>query len=92
MRTTPIHAWHVAHGAVFEDVGQWKRPRYYPSPGESIDAAVLRECAAARQGVAIVDASTLGKIDIQGPDAGRFLNRVYANLSSKLAVGAVATA
>ena len=48
VRTTPIHAWHVDHGAVFEDVGQWKRPWYFPRDGEDMDAAVLRECAAAR--------------------------------------------
>ena len=69
VRTTPMHAWHVEHGAVFEDVGQWKRPWYYPRAGEDMDAAVLRECAAAREGVAMMDASTLGKIDVQGPDA-----------------------
>jgi sarcosine oxidase subunit alpha len=87
-RTTPIHAWHVAHGARFEDVGQWKRPWYYPGPGEDIDAAVLRECAAARTRVAAMDASTLGKIDVQGPDAVTFLNRMYTGDFSKLAVGA----
>ena len=87
VRTTSIHAWHVAHGAVFENVGQWKRPRYYPRPGESMDRAVLRECVAARTGVAIVDVSTLGKIDLQGPDVGEFLNRVYTNAFAKLPVG-----
>ena len=61
--------WHVAPGAVFEDVGQWKRPRYYPQPGEDMEAAVLRECAAGAAGVGILDGSTLGKIDVQGPDA-----------------------
>ena len=65
-RTTALHDWHVAHGAVFEDVGQWKRPRYYPRPGEDMDAAVLRECAAVRGGVGMLDASTLGKIDVSG--------------------------
>ena len=68
-RVTALHDWHVQAGAVFEDVGQWKRPRYYPQPGEDMDAAVLRECAAARTGVGILDGSTLGKIDVQGPDA-----------------------
>ncbi len=87
IRVTAIHPWHVAHGAVFEDVGQWKRPRYYPRPGEDMEAAVLRECRAAREGVAVMDASTLGKIDIQGPDAGEFLNRVYTNAFAKLPVG-----
>ena len=70
VRTTPIQPWHVANGAVFEDVGQWKRPRYFPRDGETMDEAVLRECAAARTGVAVMDATTLGKIDLQGPDVG----------------------
>ncbi|MEO8230447.1 MAG: 2Fe-2S iron-sulfur cluster-binding protein [Chloroflexota bacterium] len=87
IRTTSIHAWHVAHGAVFEDVGQWKRPRYFPHSGESMEAAVLRECRTAREGVAVMDASTLGKIDLQGPDVGAFLDRVYTNSFSKLTVG-----
>ncbi|WP_407077764.1 2Fe-2S iron-sulfur cluster-binding protein [Streptomyces phytohabitans] len=87
VRTTPMHGWHVARGAVFEDVGQWKRPRYYPLPGEDMAAAVDRECRAARAGVAAMDVSTLGKIDIQGPDAGEFLNRVYTNAFAKLRVG-----
>jgi sarcosine oxidase, subunit alpha len=88
VRTTPMHAWHVAHGAVFEDVGQWKRPFCFPRPGESEDDAVLRECAAARTDVAAMDASTLGKIDVQGPDAAVFLDRVYTNVMSTVRVGA----
>jgi sarcosine oxidase subunit alpha len=87
VRTTPIQSWHVANLAVFEDVGQWKRPRYFPRDGESMDEAVVRECAAARIGVAVMDATTLGKIDIQGPDAGIFLDRVYTNIFSTLKVG-----
>ena len=87
VRTTPVQAWHVANGAVFEDVGQWKRPRYFPRNGETMDEAVLRECAAARTGVAVMDATTLGKIDIQGPDAGIFLDRIYTNMFSTLKVG-----
>jgi sarcosine oxidase subunit alpha len=87
VRTTPIQPWHVANRAVFEDVGQWKRPRYFPRDGETMDDAVLRECAAARTGVAVMDATTLGKIDLQGPDAGVFLDRVYTNMFSTLKVG-----
>ncbi|MGH7319037.1 MAG: sarcosine oxidase subunit alpha family protein, partial [Candidatus Rokuibacteriota bacterium] len=87
VRVTPIHDWHAAHGAVFENVGQWKRPWYYPRPGEDMRAAVRRECLAARQAVAIVDASTLGKIDIQGPDAAELLHRVYTNAFLTLPVG-----
>ncbi|MDP9399997.1 MAG: ferredoxin, partial [Actinomycetota bacterium] len=87
VRVTPIHRWHVEHGAVFEDVGQWKRPWYFPRPGEDMDAAVARECRAAREGVAVMDASTLGKIDVQGPDAAAFLNRMYTNDMARVAVG-----
>ncbi|MEY9936624.1 2Fe-2S iron-sulfur cluster-binding protein [Streptacidiphilus sp. MAP5-3] len=93
VRTTPIHPWHVRHGAVFENVGQWKRPRHYPRPGEAghsgedMDAAVRRECRAAREGVAMMDASTLGKIDVIGPDAGLLLDRLYTNGFAKLPVG-----
>lgn len=86
-RLTSVHPWHVAHGAVFEDVGQWKRPWYYPQDGEDMDAAVLRECAAVRTGVGFLDASTLGKIEIRGKDAGEFLNRVYTNAFKKLKPG-----
>jgi sarcosine oxidase subunit alpha len=88
-RVTAVHDWHVASGAEFEDVGQWKRPRYYPQPGEDMDTAVYRECAAVRGGVGILDGSTLGKIDVAGPDAGEFLDRVYTNLMSSLKVGSV---
>lgn len=86
-RVTNIHPWHVQHGALFEDVGQWKRPWYYPQAGEDMDAAVLRECAAARDSVGFQDVSTLGKIEIRGGDAAEFLNRIYTNGFKKLAVG-----
>lgn len=87
VRTTAMHGWHVRNGALFEDVGQWKRPWYYPKPGEDLHAAVRREVLAVRHGVGTLDASTLGKIDIQGPDAATLLNRVYCNAWSKLGVG-----
>ncbi|WGF89024.1 sarcosine oxidase subunit alpha family protein [Marinivivus vitaminiproducens] len=87
VRITPMHPWHTAYGAVFEDVGQWHRPRYYPQGGEDMDAAVRRECRAVRARAGVLDASTLGKIDIQGPDAATFLDRVYVNGFAKLAVG-----
>jgi sarcosine oxidase subunit alpha len=86
-RTTPVHPWHVAHGAELEVVGQWLRPWYYPKPGEDMDTAVARECRAARTGVAMMDASTLGKIELRGEDAGEFLNRIYTNGFKKLAPG-----
>ncbi|MCE3250677.1 MAG: sarcosine oxidase subunit alpha, partial [Geminicoccaceae bacterium] len=87
VRRTPMQAWHEAQGAAFEDVGQWRRPWYYPRPGEDMQVAVAREVAAARSKIAILDASTLGKIDLQGRDAALLLNRVYTNAWSKLAVG-----
>ena len=87
VRRTPMHEWHESRGAVWEDVGRWKRPWYYPKNGESMDEAVQRECLAARNGVAMLDASTLGKIDVQGPDAALFLDRVYTNGFRRLAVG-----
>ncbi|MEA2117790.1 sarcosine oxidase subunit alpha family protein [Halovibrio sp. HP20-50] len=90
-RYTALHQWHVERGAEFEDVGQWKRPWYYPqkvnSKVETMHEAVARECLAVREKVGILDASTLGKIDIQGPDAREFLARIYTNKWEKLAVG-----
>jgi sarcosine oxidase subunit alpha len=86
-RFTAMHSWHLARGAEFEDVGQWKRPWYFPQPGETMQQALRRECLATRNSVGILDASTLGKIDIQGKDAREFLNRVYTNPWSQLAVG-----
>ncbi len=87
VRKTAIHEWHVEQGALFENVGQWKRPWYFPRPGESLDEAVNRECLAVRRSVGVLDASTLGKIDIQGPDANVFLNRVYTNPFMKVPIG-----
>jgi sarcosine oxidase subunit alpha len=87
VRETPIHSWAVEQGAVFEDVGQWKRARYFPRPGEDMHAAVTRECKAVRAGCGIFDASTLGKIEIVGPDAAEFLNRMYVNAWTKLKPG-----
>jgi sarcosine oxidase, subunit alpha len=86
-RYTAMHACHLKRGAEFEPVGQWLRPWYFPQGGEDIRAAVRRECLAARRGVAIMDASTLGKIDIRGKDVREFLNRVYANAWTQLAPG-----
>ena len=86
-RKTPINDWHNKHNAEFENVGQWKRAWYYPKNNETMNEAVQRESKAARDSAGILDASTLGKIDIQGTDASEFLNRVYTNAWSKLAVG-----
>ena len=87
VRKTPMHAWHEANGAVFEPVGQWLRPFYYPRGGETKSEAVDREVKAARTGLGLLDATTLGKIDIQGPDAAEFLNRIYTNGWTSLPVG-----
>ena len=87
VRVTPMHERHLAAGAVFEDVGQWKRPWYYPLDDEDRDAAVARECRAVREGVGMMDVSTLGKIDVHGPDATAFLNRMYTGDFAKLAPG-----
>jgi sarcosine oxidase subunit alpha len=87
IRTTAMHEWHVKQGALFEDVGQWKRPWYYPRNGEDLHAAVAREVLAVRNGVGTLDGSTLGKIDIQGPDASTLLNWIYSNAWSKLEIG-----
>ena len=87
VRRTPMQRWHEEAGAVFEDVGQWRRPRYYPRPGEGMREAVSRECLAVRNAAGILDASTLGKIDVQGPDAVNLLDRVYTNAWDRLEVG-----
>jgi sarcosine oxidase, subunit alpha len=89
VRRTPMHAAHVERGAVFDNVGQWKRPWYFPRDGESMREAVLRECAAVRTGVGMIDASTLGKIEVVGPDAPRFLDRMYSNAMASLPVGRI---
>ena len=89
IRRTAMHEWHEARGAVFENVGQWRRPWWYPEAGEDKQAAVARECCAVRQAVGLLDASTLGKIEIRGPDAAVLLDRVYTNTWSTLPVGRV---
>jgi sarcosine oxidase, subunit alpha len=89
IRTTPMHPWHVAHGAAFENVGQWKRPWFFPRDAEPMDRAVERECLAVRKAVGAMDASTLGKIEVVGADAPAFLDRMYTNRMSNLAVGSI---
>ena len=87
VRTTPMDSWHRQAGAKFEHVGQWMRAWYYPKDGESMEDAVNREVVAARTTAGLLDASTLGKIDIKGPDAAEFLNRIYTNAWLKLGIG-----
>ena len=86
-RRTPMHGWEEAHGAVFEDVGQWKRAWYYPRAGEDMHQAVNRECRTVRESAGIFDATTLGKIEVVGPDAAQFLNLLYTNGWDKLQPG-----
>jgi sarcosine oxidase, subunit alpha len=87
VRKTAIHPWHVECGAAFEVVGQWLRPWYYRRADESMHQAVMAECIAVRHGVGIMDVSTLGKIDVQGPDAAAFLDWFYTSSWADLKVG-----
>ena len=86
-RLTPMHDIHVALGANMYANGPWMRPETYNQPGETVEQAYIRETKAVRAGVGLVDVSTLGKIDVQGPDAAEFLNRIYTNGFAKLPVG-----
>jgi sarcosine oxidase subunit alpha len=86
-RLAPSHRWAEEQGAVFVEVGPWLRALYYPRPGEQPQDSVNREVATVREKVGVCDVSTLGKIDVQGKDAGIFLDRVYANTFSTLPVG-----
>jgi sarcosine oxidase subunit alpha len=87
VRETPSHAWATARGALFEDVGQWKRALAFPGPGEDLHAAVRRECRTVRTTGGLFDGSTLGKIEVVGRDAREFLNRMYVNDFSRVAPG-----
>ncbi len=87
VRRTPIFQWHTDRGAVFEPVGQWRRAYTYPALGEDKQAAITREILCVRNKVGLLDASTLGKIEIKGPDAAEFLDRVYTNTFSTLKMG-----
>jgi len=86
-RKTPIDPWAEAVGAVFEPVALWRRAWYFPQAGEDMHAAVARECRATRASLGIFDASTLGKIEVAGPDAVTFMERMYTNPWAKLGVG-----
>jgi sarcosine oxidase subunit alpha len=87
VRETPLHAWSARHGAKFEDAGLWKRASYFAANGDSLEEAARRECLATRASAGIMDASTLGKIEIVGPDAAEFVDRLYVNSLAKLKVG-----
>lgn len=87
-RLTPSHYWAIENGAEFVDVGQWKRAQWYKRPGETDwMQTVKREVLTVRNGVGFCDVTTLGKVDVRGPDAGVFLDRLYINPFAKLAVG-----
>jgi sarcosine oxidase subunit alpha len=87
IRRTPIHDWAAENGAAFEDVSLWKRAWYFPMSNETMHEAVARECRTTRASVGLFDATTLGKIEVVGPDAATFLERMYANAFQKLEVG-----
>ena len=87
VRKTPISDWHSANGADYEPVGQWRRPYAYVRDGENVHDAVKREVLNTRTRAGLLDASTLGKLIVKGPDAGRFLDMLYTNMMSNLAVG-----
>lgn len=87
LRKTPIHDWSDANGAEWEPVGQWRRVYAYQQAGESVEDAVNREVKNTRENLGLLDASTLGKLIVKGPDAGKFLDMMYTNMMSNLAVG-----
>ncbi len=87
VRQSPVSSWQADNSADYEPVGQWQRPFCYPAVGESREDAINREVLAVREKVGIIDLSTLGKIEVKGPDAGEFLDRVYSNIISSLKRG-----
>ncbi|KNG95354.1 sarcosine oxidase subunit alpha family protein [Pseudaestuariivita atlantica] len=87
IRRTPMHDWHDAHGADWEPVGAWRRPYAFVQNGEDVHDAVMREVTNTRQNLGLLDASTLGKLIVKGPDAGRFLDMMYTNMMSTLKPG-----
>jgi sarcosine oxidase subunit alpha len=87
LKRLPAHAWHAAHGALFETFGDWSRPAAYPQPGETLDAAAQREARNVRARAGLFDGSPLGKLELFGPDAGRFLDLMYVGTMSTLASG-----
>ncbi|MCP4934381.1 MAG: sarcosine oxidase subunit alpha family protein [bacterium] len=87
VRHSAMHDWHAEQGAVFTHAGLWLRPYYYPRGDEGFATAVTREVRAVRSGVGMVDVSTLGKIEMKGPDAGNFLDHLYINSFSKMKIG-----
>ena len=87
VRRTAVYDWHTARTKVMEPIGDWRRPYCYPKTGESQQDAINREILNVRNNVGVLDASTLGKIEIKGPDAGAFLDLIYTNIFSSLKTG-----
>ena len=87
IQKTPMSDWHNANGAFNEPVGHWRRPYCYQLDGETVEQAVHREVKSTREALGLLDASTLGKIIVKGPDAGKFLDMMYTNMMSNLAIG-----
>jgi len=87
VRKTPVSDWSNDNGADNEPVGQWRRPYAYVRPGESVHDAVNREVKNTRENLGLLDASTLGKLVVKGPDAGKFLDLMYTNMMSTLKPG-----
>ncbi len=87
-RLPPSHDWAKEEGAVFVEAGLWTRAQYYHRPGDkTLEASIAREAETVRASVGVCDVSTLGKIDVQGPDAAAYLDRLYINKLSTLAIG-----
>ena len=87
IRKTPMHDWHESNGADWEPVAGWRRVYAYVQPGETTKQSVNREVLNTRKNLGFLDASTLGKIIVKGPDAGKFLDMMYTNMMSNLKVG-----
>ena len=87
IRKTPMSDWHTENGADYEPVGQWRRPYAYVRDGETVHDAVNREVVNTREKLGLLDASTLGKLVVKGPDAGKFLNMMYTNMMATLPIG-----
>jgi sarcosine oxidase subunit alpha len=87
LKALPAHAWHAAHGALFEQFGNWVRPAAYPRPGETLESAAQREAGTVRRTAGLLDGSPLGKLEIYGPDAAHFLDLMYVGTMSNLNPG-----
>lgn len=87
LRRTPMHDWHVQQGAAMAHAGAWLRPEFYPVAGKTRDECVFEEALAVRQGLGMIDVGTLGKIEVRGPDAAAFLERIYTGTFASMSVG-----